>query len=401
MTNSETDKLKSDEDKIEDQIAKIIDDEIKFNAEKEKLNDDKSVIIMIINNFGIISKILFQIGEFYVCIVILNIIFESVIIYLTSTISTNSFLLKIFHYIFSISLGYFSIYPLTLVFWEFVNFNWISELNPFQTLLNLPTIYSVLGENLEQKKKMCDEFFFSLGNILFSLYLVLIILFSFINNYCYEVILFYEIIFLNVIKYSIIFAIYLIHCGVFIFNIYIVDFINFILQYLRKIKFCEQNLCEKISECSNIINKKYKVNDPFILSILYSIYITLNIKEKKEIEKKKQFNSFFIYRIFLTNPAFLFFQYKKDPNTLKDILKIFKIIDIDKKNIYTPIIIFKIILITLMMIYSIFIKAYGIFFIIICFLTFPIKISPWSHHIFYQSCCQKKKIQIMMKIYMN
>ena len=372
----------------EDKIAKAYADELDSSDFEEKSDGDTNIFVLLLNIFSTISKILFLIGEFYVCIIILNIIFELVIIYLTSTISTNSLIVKILHYIFSILLGYFSIFPLTFVFWEFFNFNWISELNPFQTCFDLLTVYSFSSTFLKKTNECLNPIFSSYGNFLFLIYLLFIIIVSFINNCCYEVILFYGIVALNILKYILIFAIYLIHCLAFIYNIYIVDLLNIILEFLKKISYFKEKLPDNISECHNIINKDYQINDPFTLSILYSIYIKLNIKEKKEKENKKGVYIFCLRTYFLANPINLYLMYKSNPNYLK---QIFKIEEKVKDNKYTPIIYFKITLIIFISIYSIFFEnMLGVFFIFICVLSFPVQIVPYSHHIFYKTFCSKE-----------
>ena len=80
---------------------------------------------LIFSFLGMIFRIIMQIGELYVCIIILNIMFEYLIIYLCSTVSKNLYI----HYVFSFAFGYFSIYPISMVFWEFFKFNWITSNN--------------------------------------------------------------------------------------------------------------------------------------------------------------------------------------------------------------------------------------------------------------------------------
>ena len=379
----------------EDKIAKAYADELDSSDFEEKSDGDTNIFVLLLNIFRTISKILFLIGEFYVCIIILNIIFELVIIYLTSTISINTSIFKILHCVFSIALGYFSIFPLTFVFWEFFNFNWISKLNPFQTCFDLLTVYSFSSTFFKKTNECLNQIFSSYGNFLFFIYLLFIIIVSFIDNCCYEVILFYGIVISNIIKYVIIFAIYLIHCFAFISNIYIVDLLNIILKCLKNINYFKQKLPDNICECSNIINKDYQINDPFTLSILYSIYIKLNIKEKKEKEEKeikKGVFNYFLRTYFLTNPINLYIMHKSNPNYLK---QIFKIQEKVKDNKYNPIIYFKITLIIFISIYSIFFEnMLGVFFIFICVLSFPVQIVPYSHHIFYKTfCCSKEESQ--------
>ena len=218
-----------------------------------------------------------QIGELYVCIIILNIMFEYLIIYLCSTVSKNLYI----HYVFSFAFGYFSIYPISMVFWEFFKFNWITSIFPFQTIIDLLKVFPKVGKyykskdfyEIEKNMKYKIEFVFGFLLIFF------LILLSY-NKSFYEAILAYWILILNLGKYGFIFFLYIIYSIIFLINIYIRDFIHFLKRIIFKTKDENSNYCIPLINSDSVLT-----DDPFVLSMLYSIYIDMN---EEEIKKKKK-----------------------------------------------------------------------------------------------------------------
>ena len=143
--------------------------------------------------------------------------FELIIVFLCSTTIYTKIYFQFFHYLFSISLGYFLIYPITFVFWEFFQFNWIKQKNPYQSISKLFYFWDTNENNENEKNDNC----MIIGLISFS-----IIIFAYLI--LFDKIIFYIIIWINLLKYILILLLYFFHCIIIILNIYISDLINYL-----------------------------------------------------------------------------------------------------------------------------------------------------------------------------
>ena len=87
---------------------------------------------LILSYLGMIFRIIMQIGELYVCIIILNIMFEYLIIYLCSTVSKN---LYIFIMYFLLLLDIFPYIQYQWFFGNFLNLIGLHQFFLFKQLL--------------------------------------------------------------------------------------------------------------------------------------------------------------------------------------------------------------------------------------------------------------------------
>ena len=189
------------------------------NQNKEKTNKE-----YLINCFIFIIRLPFQIGEFYTCIIILNIFFELIFIFLGSATTSDNYFYHIYHILFSLLLSYLLIFPISLVFYELFKFNWINQKNPFFTINEL---FPLLNSDNEDS-------YFIIKLFLASFYLISFF-FVFFNNNLFEKIFTYGIIIPNIIKYLLILVIYYINSMIVLINIYLQIKCNVIINYEKKI----------------------------------------------------------------------------------------------------------------------------------------------------------------------
>ena len=171
---------------------------------------------------------------------------------------------------------------------------------------------------------------------------------------------------------------YIIYSIIFLINIYIRDFIHFLKRIIFKTKDENSNYCIPLINSDSVLT-----DDPFVLSMLYSIYIDINEEEIKKKEKKSgnSENNFALVYMRLNPSAFLQYSFKEITKNL------FLIHNKPMHKKYSKLVIIKIILIILVSIYSFIIHSINLSLIII-FLIFiislPIQISPWFHHKIYK-----------------
>ena len=270
------------------------------------------MLYKIIIFLGSIMRFIFQIGEFYTCIILFNIFFELVIIILSSSTIIDNLILALFLIAFSISLGFILIFHVTFIFYEFTLLNWINQVNPFFSIFQLSLFIKICNDssesknnNKEKSEKEEDEILIKfLINAIFSIFLIiLLIIMIFCKKDYYEHMLFY-IILINILKYAMIFSFYLFHSIIVISKIYIPNFINYLKRCVNSQNFCYINDCANVScfckncrfcgdncHCNYECNCRYKCDctsnciieyntkiilDPFIFSIIYSFYIQLS-----------------------------------------------------------------------------------------------------------------------------
>ena len=286
--SSETSELSKPSTKIEGQNKEeIIKNFIYYiNNKKEEEEDDKicgeiknsnkylKYFVISTNFFGEIMRFFFQIGEFYVCIVILNIFFEIVIIFFGSGTTSDHYILHIYRIFFSFILSYLLINPITFVFYELIQFNWILQINPFFTIFEILSFWKFKCDC-----KINKYFIEFIINLFLFCFMVILIILLFVNSNIYQKVLTYVIIYLNLAKYIIIFFLYLMDSLNAIINIYLIDFVNCITNcFGKEIKF---------PECCDVIKFDNKIPiNPFIYSILYLNYVHIYDKNNNDIEDK-------------------------------------------------------------------------------------------------------------------
>ena len=128
------------------------------------------------------------------------------------------------------------------------------------------------------------------------------------NKSFYEAILAYWILILNLGKYGLFFFLYIIYSIIFLINIYIRDFIHFLKRIIFKTKDENSNYCIPLINSDSVLT-----DDPFVLSMLYSIYIDINEEEIKKKEKKSgnSENNFALVYLRLNPSAFLQYCFKE------------------------------------------------------------------------------------------
>lgn len=133
---TEEEKIKSNGEHL---IAAFINMYEDYENEEQKTQKSKSFLLL--KFLSIPARFIFQMCEIYTCIIIFNIVFEMLIIFISSAIFPNIF---IYFYLifFAFSLGLILLVPMTLVFYELFQFNWFNEINLFKNL------------NMKQNKKM-------------------------------------------------------------------------------------------------------------------------------------------------------------------------------------------------------------------------------------------------------
>ena len=279
----------TEKEKISNKFKTIDKTIIKPKIEKFQKNFFHKIFGFISKILGMIFRIILQIGEFYVCIVILNITFEYEIIYLCSTVSNN---LPI-HYFFSFTLGYFLVYPISMVFWELFKFNWIKSFFPFQTIVDLFKVIPKFGKfckkdfnELNKRIEIKMEFTYGLSLILLMSYMIT-------DKIAYEKALAYVILIPNLGKYAFIFFIYFIYSIITIINVYCMSVYNYIKDCCKrekipsKITFFYFLFKTHDSYLIPLFTDDYEILDsldPFILSMFYTMYIDITEDEKKEFE---------------------------------------------------------------------------------------------------------------------
>ena len=373
-------------------LDKTRDIEFQALSQKLKFRQSKKIyekVLQLISSFlGLLFRIIFQIGELYICIIILNIIFEYEIIYLCSTVSVNLFI----HYLFSFALGYFSVYPISILFWEFFKFNWLNSFFPFQTVVDLLKVIPGIGKYSKNKanylNKLQKDIKYKVEG-LFGLLLILLLSFFAENKLLYETIFAYSILTLNLVKYILIFLIYIFYSIIFVINIYLIDFYYFMKKcFFQKKKYYDYSNNDKKCYIPLINQDSEIIVDPFIFSMIYSIYIDINEKELKKYQEKNVKENIKVQKAdkasinVLTNTIRIF-QKPLIEYLMKEYSKRLFIIyhrPLHKKCSF--IVIIKFILIFSIIIYSGINLTFKstIIFLVVFILAFPIQTSPWFLH---------------------
>ena len=398
----------------EEEVAKCNEKEINISILK--------IFAEIINYLGILMRIIFQIGEFYTCIIFLNMFFELIIIFLGSSTISDKFFFRLTQLFFSLSLSYLLLFPISLIFYELFQFNWITQLNPFCNIFKLFHFLKFQSECIK-----CNDFFekycfhFKLNekckeyitSIIIILLLLIYILFSNLDK------LLFKIIQINIVKYFLIFVLYFFHSILLIKKIYISD----LLHSIKKFCFEKCNMERFIEQCSKECSSECKTNncssewfyvfnkdddipkDPFIFSIMYSFYIDKSeMDEKKNLEQYNKYevnkkNSFFMTYFISTFPDY-FFRYA----TKKTFNKIFFLQNKPIDSKYSLAIIVKIhlffFIICVQIIAHLIIKEANprkflfVIYLLIFILVFPIQLISFNFHCIYRLCKKGKGIDI-------